>query len=614
MLLLAVLYLSFCSAFDYKSESDAAKFIDQLNEETVKYYSDDVTAEWNWATNTTDHNRNLSVNLICNFVAAIFCSCNKVQSRLKYYAFQKEKWKTVILFDFKNFKDPLLRRQFEKYSVLGEAALDKKAQQKFTEIVTEMEAIYSSAKISVGNKQNLSLEPDIVGIFKTERNYDTLKEVWLKWRQESGKQIGKYYGTYVQLGNEIAKKNSVAGLKFKDYGEYWLYPYDSLNIKDDVDRIWKQVEPYYKVLHAFVRMQLTKKYGAHVMPKDGTIPAHLLGDVWAQSWTNIFPLVNPYVNDTNDIDFEHEVNKKMVESGFNQTKMFKMAEEFFKSLGLGPLPDSFWKHSMISKPKDREVVCHASAVDFRNGLDFRRNYINFKDNAEYVLRVKQCTEVNMEDLKTVHHELGHIYYYMLYKDQPFILRDGANPVTTPEHLKRIGLLNHSHYRVNPSIFNYMLHMALDKIAFLPFGYFVDKWRWRVFSGNITKKEMNRKWWEYRLKYQGISPPVKRSDSDFDPGSKYHVAADSPFMGYFIAHILQFQFHRSLCNLDYDTYKLKPHLCDLSGNEMAGKKLRKVLSQGMSVPWKEQLKQLTNEEMSADALLEYFAPLYSDLKR
>lgn len=318
------------------------------------------------------------------------------------------------------------------------------------------------------------------------------------------------------MGNKAAQLN---GLKTLD--DLWLFPWETDNFKIKIEQLWNEIKPYYLKFHAFVRKRLRLYYKDH-MPDDGTIPAHLLGNMWAQSWVNIFDLVAPFPNKKT-----LDVTEEMRAQNYTPTDMFHLSEKFFTDLGLIPMPEEFWTNSMIQKPTDgRKVVCHASAWDFFNQKDFR---------------IKMCTHINMGDLITVHHEMGHIQYYLQYKNQPILFREGANPgfheavgdllalsVSTPNHLKKIHLL--SNITVDQQLtLNYQMRIALQKLAFLPFAYIMDAWRWDLFSGKVPLEQMNEHWWRYRLEYQGISPPVKRSEEDFDAGAKYHIPASVEYI-------------------------------------------------------------------------------------
>jgi peptidyl-dipeptidase A len=271
------------------------------------------------------------------------------------------------------------------------------------------------------------------------------------------------------------------------------------------------------------------------------------------------------------------------------------------------LPVTFWQRSLFTKPQDRDVVCHASAWDIDNSED---------------LRIKICLDITTEFFVTVHHELGHNFYQRAYDKQPFLFRDSANDgfheaigdtialSVTPEYLVKIGLLPKAPDASKD--IGLLLNKALEKIAFLPFGLMIDQWRWKVFSGEIPEEKYNQAWWDLKLKYQGIAPPVTRSELDFDPGAKYHVAANVPYMRYFLADILQFQFHRALakeagCSAAGSNTPL--NRCSIYDSKEAGAKLNAMLQLGVSKPWQEALNTIAGtREMDATAILDYFAPL------
>ncbi|NND00594.1 MAG: peptidase M2 family protein, partial [Gammaproteobacteria bacterium] len=278
-------------------------------------------------------------------------------------------------------------------------------------------------------------------------------------------------------------------------------------------------------------------------------------------------------------------------------------------LGLPELPDSFYQNSMIKKPADRDVVCHASAWDMDNGND---------------PRIKQCVEINEEQLGTLHHELGHIYYYLMYKDLDPVFKGGAHDgfheaigdtivlSMTPGYLKKKGLIDEVVSSEQATI-NKQMKLALEKIAFLPFGKMIDEWRWKVFSGEIGPDQYNEGWWKLREEYQGIMPGVERSEADFDAGAKYHIPGNTPYTRYFLSFIMQFQFHKALCEAAGHSGPL--HECSIYENEAAGKKLGAMLAMGQSKPWPDAMEALTGQrEMDASAIIDYFAPLNAWLKK
>jgi peptidyl-dipeptidase A len=365
----------------------------------------------------------------------------------------------------------------------------------------------------------------------------------------------------------------------------------------EVDRLWEQVKPLYVSLHAYVRNRLREKYGADVVPAQGPIPAHLLGNMWAQSWDNVYELVAP-----SDADPGVNLTEILKQKKTDEREMVRFGERFFTSLGFDPMPLTFWERSLFKKPADREVVCHASAWDIDNEND---------------LRIKMCIDITGEDFGVIHHELGHNIYQRAYNKQPFLFRDSANDgfheavgdtialSITPEYLVQLGFLDKP-TDASKDI-GLLLQTALEKVAFLPFGLLIDQWRWKVFSGEIPPEKYNQTWWELREKYQGVAPAVSRTEKDFDPGAKYHVPANVPYTRYFLAHILQFQFHRALAQATGCKEPL--HRCSIYNSKEAGDRLNKMLSMGQSRPWPEALAALTGQkQMDATAIRHYFAPL------
>ncbi|MCA1555044.1 MAG: M2 family metallopeptidase, partial [Chloroflexi bacterium] len=334
-----------------------------------------------------------------------------------------------------------------------------------------------------------------------------------------------------------------------------------------MERLWQQLKPLYDSLYVYTRTKLNEKYGDAVVPKDGPIPAHLLGNMWSQSWGNIYPLLAPQGADPG-----YDLTTILKQRNTDYKQMVKYGENFFVSLGFENLPQSFWERSLFLKPQDHEVVCHPSAWD----VDYQKD-----------VRLKMCIQINGEDFRTIHHELGHNYYQMAYAQQPFLFQDSANDgfheaigdtialSVTPEYLKQIGLI--SNVPDEKADIGLLLKMALDKVAFLPFGYLVDQWRWKVFSGEVTPANYNQAWWDLRLKYQGIAPPAQRSESDFDAGAKYHVAANVPYARYFLAAVLQFQFHRAMCK--QAGYRGPLHRCSVYNNKEVGARLKQMLAMG-----------------------------------
>jgi peptidyl-dipeptidase A len=470
---------------------------------------------------------------------------------------------------------------------------DPKESEELTRITAAMEGTYGKGKYCPqGKSECLDLE-DLGRLMANSRNPAELQDAWRGWHAIA-RAIRPEFVRYVALANKGARE-----LGFADDGAMWRAKYDMPpdDFAKELDRIWEQVRPLYLSLHAYVRTKLREKYGADVVPADGPIPAHLLGNMWAQTWDNIYPLVAP-----TDADPGFDLTEILKGRKTDYKQMVRYGEGFFKSLGFAPLPETFWERSQFVKPRDRDVVCHASAWD-----------IDFVDD----LRLKMCIDITTEDFLTIHHELGHNFYQRAYDKQPFLFRDSANDgfheavgdtialSVTPEYLVKIGLLNKA--PDTSKDMGLLLRKALEKIAFLPFGLVIDQWRWKVFSGEIPPEKYNQTWWELRRKYQGIAPPAARTEEDFDPAAKYHVASNTPYMRYFLADILQFQFHRALSKIAGCQQPL--HRCSIYDNKEAGRRFNAMLEMGASRPWPEALATLTGESrMDATAIRDYFAPL------
>ncbi|MGO8818856.1 MAG: M2 family metallopeptidase [Terriglobia bacterium] len=470
---------------------------------------------------------------------------------------------------------------------------DPRLSSEITEIASRMEGTYGKGKwCPPGKDQCLDIE-DITRLMATSRDPNELRDAWAGWHEIS-KPMRKDFVRFVELSNQGARE-----LGFKDTGALWRSKYDMPpdDFARELDRLWGQVRPLYVQLHAYVRWKLREKYGDQAVPANGPIPADLLGNLWAQSWDNVYPLVAPP-----NADPGYDLTQILKSRNTDALGMVRYGEHFFTSLGFAPLPQTFWERSMFTKPRDRDVVCHASAWHVDLDQD---------------LRLKMCIDITSEYFSTIHHELGHSFYQRAYRLQPYLFRDGANDgfheaigdtialSITPRYLVKLGLLDKA---PDPSKdLGLLMQKALEKIAFLPFGLLIDQWRWKVFSGEITPEQYNQAWWALRLKYQGVAPPMARSEEDFDPGAKYHVAANVPYTRYFLAAILQFQFHRALAKTAGCTEPL--NRCSIYDNKEAGERLAKMLEMGESRPWPDALEALTGQrEMDATAIRDYFAPL------
>ena len=465
-------------------------------------------------------------------------------------------------------------------------------------ITTDIEGMYGAGKYC-RTKNNCIAGSTLEQLMADTRDYDELLEYWTGWRQIAVPMRDKY-ARFVDLANEGARE-----LGYSDLGQMWRSNYDMspAEFEQESTRLWDQVKPLYDELHCHVRAKLGEVYGEEVVPQSGPIPAHLLGNMWAQQWAAIYDLIEPHPG-VGDVDVDATLKTR----NYSPQEMVRSAESFYVSLGMPRLPQTFWERSQFTKPRDREVVCHASAWS-----------LDGKDD----LRIKMCIQQTYDELRTIYHELGHNYYQRAYKDQPPLFQGGAHDgfheaigdtVTlsmTPGYLAEVGLVNASEEDPRATL-NRQMQMALDSIAFLPFAKLIDEWRWGVFSGQITPENYNQAWWDLRTKYQGIAPPVERSEADFDPGAKYHIPANVPYSRYFLARILQFQFQRALCEIAGHDGDLES--CSIYGSKEAGEKFYAMMASGQSEPWQDSLEKLTGtRDMDATAIIDYFAPLMGYLR-
>ena len=503
-----------------------------------------------------------------------------------------------------------------------------------TEIASRMEATYGAGKWcrdGEGGKDCLDIGQISEIVADTNKSsYADQLAAWQGWHTISTPMRADYQ-RFVELTNEGAKE-----MGFANTGEVWRAGYDMTpaEFQAETDRLWKQVEPLYTQLQCYARNKLTEKYGPQG-EVNGLIPAHLTGNLWQQDWSNLWPILEPYrgvgsldisaalqnqrngildaaraqAGDLSQLTAEQQVELSRQANNDIAVKMTRLAESFYTGLGMPALPDSFYTDSQLVQPRDRDVVCHASAWPM---------------DTKGEVRIKMCIKPTEEELTTIYHELGHIYYYLAYKDQPPMFQSGAHDgfheaigdtivlSMTPEYLKSINLVGNAAVSEQATI-NTQMRMALAKVAFVPFGLMIDRWRWGVFDGSITPDNYNKAWWELKAQYQGVAPATPRGEEFFDPGAKYHVPGNTPYTRYFLSHILQFQFYKALCDAAGHDGPL--YTCNFAGNPEAGARFWAMLEKGQSQPWQATLKELTGgETMDASAVLEYFAPLQQWLEQ
>ncbi|WP_321472609.1 M2 family metallopeptidase [uncultured Paludibaculum sp.] len=562
----------------------------QPTAEDAKKFVDDAEAKLFAATNEAGQAQWVQQNFITQDTEAINA---KASERLTTLAVQYAK--EAAKFDAVKVDDVLRRKLLLlKLSLTLPAPADPKEAAETAKLAASLDATYGKGKYCPGGDQSKCMTiDDITKIMATSRDPKQLLDAWTGWHSISPP-MKKDFVRLVELANKGSKE-----IGFADTGALWRSQYDMPpdEFAKELDRLWEQVKPLYLQLHAYTRWKLREKYGKDAVPERGPIPAHLLGNIWAQQWNNVYPLLAP-----KDADVGYDLTAILKTKKTDAQQMVKYGEGFFTSLGFAPLPPTFWERSLFVRPRDRDVVCHASAWDVDNDND---------------LRVKMCIDITEEDFGVIHHELGHNFYQRAYNKQPFLFRNSANDgfheaigdtialSLTPDYLIKLGLINKAPDASKD--IGLLLQKALDKVAFLPFGLLIDQWRWKVYSGQVPPDKYNQAWWELRQKYQGVAPASARGEEFFDAGAKYHVPANVPYTRYFLAHILQFQFHKALS--ETSGCKDPVNRCSIYGNKDAGKRLAEGLELGISKPWPDALEKLTGtRQMDGNAVRAYFAPL------
>ena len=486
-----------------------------------------------------------------------------------------------------------------KNSFVMPSPLDDALAGEIAGISAELDAMYGTGQHCFGEGDCYDLEA-FEAIIDNSRDPDELLKAWEGWRN-IGKPMKDMYLRMVEIGNQGAQDLGYTGLTDLWFSQYDMEADDFLA---ETDRVWDELKPLYDALHCHVRNELSEHYGEAVVSKEGSMPAHVLGNMWGQSWANIYDLV--YTPDNPAADTNIDLTKILAEKDIGEIEMVEIAENFFLSLGFEPLPQTFWERSLFIKPQDHNVVCHASAWDL--------------DSDANDLRVKMCIERNAEDFSTIHHELGHIFYYQAYSEQPSIFQSGANDgfheavgdlltlSITPDYYHKIGMITEAEaINAKSDPISLLMQQALDGVVSVPWTLMLDKWRAGVFSGETSEAELNNSWWELREYYQGIGAPRDRDEDAFDPGAKYHIPGNTPYTRYYLAKILQYQFHESLCN--QIGFEGPLHECSIYDNELAGKKLRAMLSLGQSKEWQVALDALTGTRtLSGKSMLNYYKPL------
>ncbi|TXI49143.1 MAG: peptidase M2 family protein [Lysobacter sp.] len=603
------------------ADADADAFVARVNAEYKAMYPDITAAQWISSTYINDDSQTVAAKANERYLAQLNRWIEE-SARYKGKPMSKDSERAILLMKLASAMPP---------------PKDPKKIEELTKIATKMEGDYGAGKYCVGEGDAKTCRDlgELSDVLATNRDYDAQLEAWQGWHTIS-QPMRKDYTRFVELVNEGARD-----MGFANAGEMWRSGYDMspAEIAAETDRLWGQVKPLYEQLHCYARGKLQAKYGADKgAVGGGMLPAHLMGNMWQQDWGNLWDVLEPYKG-AGSLDITGAWQKRyefyrvqaIAKAGAaansaalvdadraaqleTAKEMTKRAEEFYVSLGMPKLPESYWTKTQFLQPRDRDVVCHASAWDMNMGG---------ADGKSPDVRTKMCIKPNEEEFTTIYHELGHVYYYLAYNDKPPLFQAGAHDgfheaigdtivlSMTPKYLQSIGLVG-DQQQSNEALINAQMRMALAKVSFMPFGLMIDRWRWGVFDGSIKPENYNKAWWELKAKYQGVAPVSARGEDFFDPGAKYHVPGNTPYTRYFLSHILQFQFYKSLC--DAAGHKGPLYECSFYNNPEAGKRYWAMLGKGASQPWQKTMKELTGgEKMDGSAVLEYFAPLQTWLK-
>ena len=508
-----------------------------------------------------------------------------------------ERAREAALFNNSELSDSTRRKlDLIKGSFVMPSPYDSELAKELSNISTELEAMYGTGSHCFEDGECYDLEA-FENVIDNSRDTDDLLRAWTGWR-EIGKPMKEKYLRMVEIGNQGAEDLGYSGLL-----DLWFSKYDMPveEFQNETERVWQELKPLYDSLQCHVKNKLTEYYGPEIMPGDGTIPAHILGNMWGQSWINIYDLVYEPAGEQSAIDLTAIINER----NLDEIEMVEIAENFFLSLGFDELSDTFWDRSLFVKPQDRDVVCHASAWNLDSNED---------------LRIKMCIEKNSEDFTTIHHELGHIFYYQAYNHLPSVFEGGANDgfheavgdllalSITPDYLERIGFISKEEAdAANSDPIALLMQQALDGVVGVPWTLMLDRWRGGVFEGTTSNQELNSSWWSLRKEYQGITSPAQRPLDAFDPGAKYHIPGNTPYTRYYLARIMQYQFHEALCKKI--GFQGPLHECSIYNSKIAGESLRDMLSLGQSVPWQDAFEKITGtRSLSGTSMLNYYMPL------
>lgn len=394
------------------------------------------------------------------------------------------------------------------------------------------------------------------------------------------------------------RNQTVQALGYPDFFTYQVSDYSMTTdeMLQMTDNLLRQIRPLYRELHTWARYELAKRYA---VPVPEQLPAHWLSNRWGQNWSD---LVSPSDGPSPDDAFKGKTAEWVVRS----------SEDFYKSLGFSALPTSFYeKSSLYPLPADASYKknTHASAwhLDLENDL---RSLMSVEPNAYW--------------WETSHHELGHIYYYVSYTrpEIPLVLRSGANRAYHEAIGSLIGLASTQRpFLVGRGLVTasaggdgrtQLLREALNYIVFMPWSAGVmTRFEHELYARNLPADQWNARWWELARRYQGIVPPTARGEQFADGLTKTHINDDpGQYYDYALSFALLFQMHNHIAK---NILNQDPRNTNYYGNTGVGDFLRTLMAPGASRPWRDVLRETTGQELNANAMMEYFAPLYGWLQ-
>lgn len=520
--------------------------------------------------------------------------------------------------------DPLQRRQLERLQrpPLLPLPADPGQSARLLALTAQLEGGYVAAAACQGRAPSCRPLSKLEQVLAGERDYPAQLQAWREWLTAVAP-LHAPFRAAVELANAGARRHGQP-----DLGALWRSRYEQppAKLQARVEALWRQLAPLYRQLQCYAGHRLRAEYGDRGTLEGGLLPAHLLGDPWQQDWTNVWDLLVPYpqaaspdVTDALQRRADRLRRTALAQAGNGSLQarflaarageraaaraLVADAEGFYTGLGLPPLPERFWQYSRFLRPLEAPASCAASTWN----LDLAGD-----------VRVQLCLGQTEGDFLTAAHELGHAHYERAYRDLPAWLQDGANDAfheavgdiamlaMTPRWLHSAGLAaapGHDHHaRINAQ-----MRIALARLPRLAAALALEHWRWGVFAGRIPAAQDNRAWWTLKARYQGVGPAEPRPADGFDVGAKYHVAAYRPYLRYFLAGVLQFQFHQALCAAAGQHGPLSD--CEIAGDRRAGQHLQAMLASGARQPWPQTLQAFTgHDDFDAGPLLDYFAPL------